>query len=113
GARVEASEYVAGEPVIALDNTGTRRTRTGNRSPLAAPQGVYRCEGNDRWGALSVSSDERWGSLVDSLGAPAWTKDEALARFGGRMEAHDSIDAELESWCANRDADDVATLLSD
>ena len=45
--------------------------------------------------------------------ASAWTKDEAFARFGGRMEAHDTIDAELGSWCANRDADDVATLLSD
>src|SRR5439155_26342530 len=53
-AMVEAAVNVAAEQVIEYDNTGTLRTRTGNRSPLAAPQGVYRCEGNDRWVALSV-----------------------------------------------------------
>jgi crotonobetainyl-CoA:carnitine CoA-transferase CaiB-like acyl-CoA transferase len=111
-AMVEAALNVAAAQLIEFDTTGTAPMRKGNRSADAAPQGVYQCAGEDRWVALSVVDDEQWQALVDALGGPAWAKPEALARLGGRVEAHDIIDAELSSWCADRDADEVASLLS-
>jgi crotonobetainyl-CoA:carnitine CoA-transferase CaiB-like acyl-CoA transferase len=66
--------------------------RWGNRSPDFAPQGVYRCAGDDQWLVLSVRDDGEWASLRAVLGDPRrWP-----ARAGhpaGRRAAHDEIDA--------------------
>ncbi len=34
--------------------------RDGNRSPWAAPQGVYACLGVEQWLAISVATDDQW-----------------------------------------------------
>jgi len=109
-AMVEAAVNVAAEQVIDYDTTGVLRTRTGNRTPLAAPQGVYQCAGEDRWVALSVPSDAQWKALVDVLGEPAWTA--GLDSADARHASHDRIDDEVARWCASRDADEVADLLA-
>jgi crotonobetainyl-CoA:carnitine CoA-transferase CaiB-like acyl-CoA transferase len=106
-AMVEAAVNVAAEQVIEFDTTGTLLTRNGNRSRSAAPQGVYQCAGDDRWVALSVSTDEQWRSLLKVLGAPEWADG-----IDDRVAAHDAIDAELANWLVDRDADEVAELLS-
>ncbi|MBV9042315.1 MAG: CoA transferase [Acidimicrobiia bacterium] len=111
-AMVEAALNVAAAQLIEFDTTDTAPMRTGNRSPVAAPQGVYQCAGEDRWVALSVVDDGQWEALVDALGGPAWAKAEALANVQDRSDAHDAIDAELSAWCADRNADEVASLLS-
>jgi crotonobetainyl-CoA:carnitine CoA-transferase CaiB-like acyl-CoA transferase len=107
-AMVEAAANVAAEQVISYDTTGVLLGRTGNRSPVAAPQGVYQCAGDDHWVALSVASDDQWKALATVLGNPPWATDGALDSLDGRRAAHDRIDAELAAWCATRDADDVA-----
>jgi crotonobetainyl-CoA:carnitine CoA-transferase CaiB-like acyl-CoA transferase len=111
-AMVEAAVNAAVEQVIEYDTTGTLRSRTGNRTSRAAPQGVYQCAGDDRWVAVSVATDEQWRALVAVLGGPAWTEDSALGRLAGRLEAHDRIDGELRPWFEGSDADEVAALLS-
>jgi crotonobetainyl-CoA:carnitine CoA-transferase CaiB-like acyl-CoA transferase len=106
-AMVEAAVNVAAEQVISFDTTGTLRTRMGNRSLVAAPQGVYRCAGDDRWVALSVATDQQWRSLLSVLGDTAWAEG-----IEDRAAAHDLIDEELGKWCAGLRAEDVAGLLS-
>ena len=44
----------AGEQVAEYGASGTVLRRDGNRGPVAAPQGVYPCAGDDRWLALAV-----------------------------------------------------------
>ena len=41
--------------------------RYGNRDPRFAPQGVYRCAGDDNWLALSVRNDAEWRALCELL----------------------------------------------
>jgi crotonobetainyl-CoA:carnitine CoA-transferase CaiB-like acyl-CoA transferase len=106
-AMVEAAVNVAAEQVIEFDTTGTLLTRKGNRSRYAAPQGVYQCAGDDHWVALSVTTDAQWRSLVKVLGGPAWADG-----VDDRVAAQDAIDAELAKWFVDRDADEVAELLS-
>jgi len=109
---VEAAVSAAAEQVIEYDAAGRLLSRSGNRSELAAPQGVYRCAGDDRWVAVAVAGDEQWDSLRRALGDPPWAQDPGLASADGRRRAHDAIDAELETWTAGRDADEVAELLA-
>ena len=109
-AMVEAAVNVAAEQVIEHDLTGALRTRSGNRSELAAPQGVYQCAGEDRWVALSVTDDDQWRALVDALGHPEWAG--GLDQMDARRAAHDQTDDQLRAWFAARDPDEVADLLS-
>ena len=110
-AMVEAALNAAAEQVIEFDAAGALLSRSGNRGPDAAPQGVYRCAGDDRWVALAVEGDEQWEALVSAIGRPSWTAAAALASREGRRAAHDEIDRQLEAWTATRDADVVADLL--
>jgi crotonobetainyl-CoA:carnitine CoA-transferase CaiB-like acyl-CoA transferase len=110
---VECALNAAAEQVIERTAYGVVLGRAGNRSPEAAPQGLYACRGSvpgaERWLALSVASDAQWASLRDCLGGPAWADDPALATLAGRHAAHDRIDAHLRAWAAEGE---VATLVA-
>ena len=109
---VEAAIAVAAEQVIEYTAYGNVLGRDGNRSPRAAPQGVYACAGTDDWLALSVLDDAQWAGLVKALGSPDWALDPELATASGRRDAHDAIDASLGDWAATIDLTTaVATLI--
>jgi crotonobetainyl-CoA:carnitine CoA-transferase CaiB-like acyl-CoA transferase len=113
---VEGALNAAAEAVIEFSAHGRKLHREGNRSPSAAPQGLYPCAGHDavtdpRWLALSVTDDAQWRGLVRVLGAPDWTRDASLASHAGRRAAHDAIDAALRPWFATRDRDETIELL--
>lgn len=109
---VEAAIAVAAEQVVEYTAYGNVLGRDGNRSPRAAPQGVYACAGDDKWLALSVLDDEQWSALVKALGSPDWALDPALGTAAGRRSAHDLIDERLGDWAAATDlASAVSTLI--
>ena len=105
---VEAALNAAVEAVFEHDLHGVVVGRAGNRSDVAAPQGVYRCAGDDSWVALAVADDEQWEALRAHL---RWPSDPSLATAAGRRDAHDDLDARLAAWCATRDAAEVADAL--
>ncbi len=69
---VETSANVAAEVVIEWSAYGRELVRDGNHGPEGSPQGVYRCEGADRWVALSCLEDAHWDRLRAAVGSPAW-----------------------------------------
>jgi crotonobetainyl-CoA:carnitine CoA-transferase CaiB-like acyl-CoA transferase len=109
---VEGALNAAAEQVIEFTAYGKLLERDGNRSPGAAPQGLYACRGNERWLALSVTNDEQWRALQTALGHPAWAEEPALARHPGRRAAHDRIDEELRRWAAERELREAIELLT-
>jgi crotonobetainyl-CoA:carnitine CoA-transferase CaiB-like acyl-CoA transferase len=110
---IEAALNAAAELVVEYGASGTILSRHGNRGPLAAPQNVYACAGNEEWLAIAVSTDEQWARLREFLGDPEWARDPALASAAGRHGAHDLIDDELAAWCATQVAGKTADLLSE
>ena len=108
---VEAALNAAAEASLEWSAHGTRLMRDGNRGPVAAPQNLYRCRGDDRWLALAVADDAQWHSLRQALGDPVWARDPALATAAGRRARHDAIDSALAAWCAEQDADAAAEAL--
>jgi crotonobetainyl-CoA:carnitine CoA-transferase CaiB-like acyl-CoA transferase len=101
-------------PLLDYAVNGRIATRAGNRSPDAAPHGVYRCrseDGRERWVAIAVETDEEWAALVRLMGAPEWAGD---ARFGtllGRKRHEDLLDAGIEQWTCTRRSAEVFHLL--
>jgi len=95
----ESSVAMLGSLLLASAVTHRRPARLGSRSTSAAPQGCYRCDGDDQWCAISVQSDEQWGALLDLLGAAGEPlREPAFARLSGRLQKPDIIDSVIESW---------------
>ncbi len=108
---VEAALNAAAEQVIERSAYGALLARDGNRGPVAAPQNLYACAGEEEWLALAVATDEQWQSLRRVLGDPEWARDPELDTDAGRRARHDLIDAQLASWCASRPVDDLVDAL--
>jgi benzylsuccinate CoA-transferase BbsF subunit len=99
---LEAMICFYGEELLATQGRGGVAPRRGNRHADRAPQGCYRCAGDDRWIAISVTSDEEWLALCElaELGPQ-------LARldFHERQRRHDEIDRALEAFTMRHEAD--------
>ncbi|QXC61642.1 CoA transferase [Aquihabitans sp. G128] len=110
-AMFDAALAVAAEPIIEWSAYGNLTARDGNRSPWAAPQGLYACAGPDRWLAASVDTDERWLALCRAIDRPDLAADPSLADLAGRRAQHDRLDDALGTWAAGRDLDEAVGLL--
>ena len=77
---------------------GAPGERIGNRHRQFAPQGCYRCAGEDAWCALSVRDDEEWAALCKVIGRPELVNDERFATEPARRANHDAIDAIITGW---------------
>ena len=75
------------------------------------PQGVYPVQGDDRWIAITVQSDENWLSLQMLMGAPQWAADKRFETTSGRIDGHDLLDRGISEWTAELDGRDLETKL--
>jgi len=98
---IEAAVNVATQTLLEHDAYGHTMKPMGNRSPHAAPQGLYRSLDDD-WLAVSVTGDGEWHALVDALDRPAWATDRRLCTLAGRHAHHDELDDALGRWAAER-----------
>jgi len=103
GQWIDASQTEAGimltqVPVLDWSANGRAWARAGNRSPYqeAAPQGIYRCAGEDRWIAVTCATEAHWKALADLAGE--CLADPRFATMAGRLAHHDALDAALSSW---------------
>ncbi len=85
--------------------------RRGNRHPAAAPHGVYRCQGDERWCAIAVFNDAEWQSFCRVLGNPAWTDDARFSTLLARLENVDALERLVETYTRERKAEDLALAL--
>jgi len=116
GQYIDLSQYEAGlqfQAPALLDASVNGRDlgRQGNRDPHAAPHGVFRCRGTDRWCAISVWDDQEWERLLTAMGHPAWATDPRWATAGGRKAHETELDGRIEEWTSQWSADEVVTIL--
>lgn len=108
---LEPALNVAAEQVIEYSAYGTLLSRMGNRSPYAAPQGVYACADPDERLALAIANDAQWQALCSVIGATDWVASPELGTLAGRRAAHDAIDARLNAWLAGRTREGAVDML--
>ena len=114
--QIEVGACLTAEQVIAHSLTGQVLGRRGNRSPDCAPQGVYRCrdeDGEKRWVAISVRDSEEFDALRKLMGEPPALATSGLETLEGRREHHDELDQSIETWTADRTADEVVAALEE
>ena len=110
--QLEACTFgLIGEQLLAFAANGAIAQPRGNRHECHAPQGCYRCSGDDRWVALVVRSDAEWKRLCDAVGWDGPRDDPRFATEEGRRHHHDEIDRLIEAWTATRTQEEVMTRL--
>ncbi|GAA1868720.1 hypothetical protein GCM10009836_56540 [Pseudonocardia ailaonensis] len=92
--QVEAGIFLSGTAVLDHSVNGRSWSRTGNRSPYkpAAPNGVYRTGGEDRWIAISAFDEEQWSGLTRVLGLDGLSADPRFATLERRLANQDALD---------------------
>ena len=85
--------------------------RMGNRSPCAAPHSAYRCRGDNRWCAITVSTESEWRSFCQAIGNPGWTQDDRFKTLTGRKQHEDGLDKLVENWTVNHTAEEVFQIM--
>jgi benzylsuccinate CoA-transferase BbsF subunit len=90
---------------------GREPSRVGNRSPTAAPHGVYPCRGEDAWCTVAVTSDEEWGRLCQVLGKPEHAAHSRFRTLAARKAHEDELDALVAEWTRHFTPDEVTARL--
>jgi len=108
--QVEVMSSLMGTAFLQYALDGQPLEPMGNRSPEAAPGGVYRCRGNDRWCAVAVYTNEEWQGFKCALSNPDWTEDSRFNTLNGRRENTDELDRLVERWTIEHTAEEVMTL---
>lgn len=109
---VEVALNLAAEQVIEYSAFGELLTRDENRSPAAAPQGVYLCAEAAEL-ALSIATDDQWKALCRLMGDSELSSDKGLADRAGRRAHHDRIDEKIDQWLVGKPLDRVVEQLLD
>ncbi|MBI4295812.1 MAG: CoA transferase [Chloroflexi bacterium] len=107
----ECSLHFLAPVILDYAVNGREFMRRGNKSSRAAPHGVYRCLGDDRWCAIAVYTDEEWQSFCQVIGNPGWTTEPRFATLLGRIENGDELDKLVDEWTANHLPEEVMALM--
>lgn len=104
---------LTGTAILDHSVNGRPYRRSGNRAPYtsAAPHGAYRCKGEDRWVAITVSKDAEWGAFCSVLGNPSWASDAKFSTQVSRCEHQEELDKNVEAWTSQRDRYEVMHAL--
>ncbi len=94
--------YMVSERILDWEANQRLGERIGNRHPWCAPQGCYRCAGEDQWCVVSVRDEEQWSALCRVMGSEELIADARFASNGARMLHHDELDAIIGAWTAGR-----------
>jgi benzylsuccinate CoA-transferase BbsF subunit len=97
--------------VLEYQSTGREPERIGNASPLAAPHGVYRCQGDDRWCTIAVSNDAEWQSLCREMGRAEYAADPRFDTTFNRKEHEVELNEIIAAWTAAQTPEAVMSRL--
>jgi len=85
--------------------------KNGNRCVYAAPHGVYRCKGDDRWCAIAVFNDDEWKTFCNVIGKPDWTRNPEFETLLSRKKNEEQLNRLIEEWTINFTPEEVLMLM--
>ena len=109
--QLESTICLIGEHLLAYQMNGRSPANRGNRHPVHAPHGVYRCRGEDSWVTIAVTSDAEWRRLCGAMDAPELADDPRFADLVSRHRHQDELDPIISGWTQSRDPYEVTNAL--
>ena len=83
----------------------------GNRDDMEAPNNTYRCQGEDKWVAISVQDDNQWSAFCQAAGHPEWLEDTRFSDAYGRHNHLEELDGLITQWTLSQTAVQVMERL--
>jgi len=111
--QAESAICIIGEAILGYSLNKKVPPRIGNRHPVYAPHGCYRCQGEDKWIAIAVSSEKEWEALCKVLGHPEWVTGEEYSDDNKRHQNHNGLDKLIESWTLQHTHYEAMALLQE
>lgn len=101
----EVGLFLTGVPLLDYEVNGREYERAGNRSPYgtAAPEGIYRTVGDDRWIAITCADDDEWARLAKEAGHPEWLEKPEFSTLAARQANRADLDKLVESWTTDQE----------
>ncbi|HKD67696.1 MAG TPA: CoA transferase [Candidatus Binataceae bacterium] len=90
---------------------GEQPARDGNRDPVMAPYGVYRCAGEDNWISICVRDENEWRDLCAAMKQPELAIDPRFATAAARKHNEDELDDILTSFTGRFDFFELEGIL--
>ena len=87
---VEVCTHMSTPQLLDLQANKHLQKRNGNRLENACPHGVFPCQGEDRWCAIAVFTENEWQAFCSAIGDPDWTKDNRFATLKRQELNHKS-----------------------
>jgi len=109
--QIEALTGCLGDAIVEYTMNKQVRPRYGNHHPFWAPQGFYRCKGDDKWVGITVKSDGEWQAFCQAIGRPALVEDERFADTMNRWQNQDELDVMIEEWTVEHEKYEVMNIL--
>jgi crotonobetainyl-CoA:carnitine CoA-transferase CaiB-like acyl-CoA transferase len=105
----EAGTTLNGPALLDYTVNGRRMRREGSPNstrsnfPGMAPHGIFACDGDDEWIAISVRDDADWKAFAGVVGVAGvageeWTRAERFATTEARLAAEDELEALVSQW---------------
>jgi benzylsuccinate CoA-transferase BbsF subunit len=110
-AQIEAGLNYMTPLILDYQVNGRELALKGNKCDYAAPHGIYKCQGDDRWVAIAVMTDAEWQSFVKAIGSPAWAKARKYATASERVKYSDELDRLVGEWTINYPPEAVEEML--
>src|SRR5207245_3422682 len=99
------------EGILEYTFNGGEPERAGNRDPMMAPHGIFKCldrpekvAGNtiDQWVAIVCSDDLDWGRLARAIGGAELARDRNYATLAARKANEDQLEAMITEWTSGQ-----------
>jgi benzylsuccinate CoA-transferase BbsF subunit len=107
----EASIHYLSPLMLDYFSSGKVAGRSGNECSYASPHGSFPCQGDDRWCAIAVFTDQEWEAFCRVLGNPAWAKRPEFSTLIGRKNQEKELNELISEWTQQRTAEDVMQLM--
>lgn len=111
----EVISSLVGPMMLDMMNNG-RSSRTpgnGSQEASAAPHGVYRCKGDDRWCAIAVFTDKQWAALCHVMRVPELVTETGFCTATDRAKNRVIVDEKLGLWTCDHSPEEVMAALQE
>ena len=107
----EASLHFLAPSILDYIVNGRIASRMGNACQYAAPHGVYRCKGDDRWCTIAVFDDKEWKAFCAAIGNPELATEPRFATVINRKEHEAELNELVETWTTKHPPEEIVRLL--
>lgn len=109
--QVESSISVVPVPLMNYAINGIVMEAKGNQHSYKAPYGIFPCQGQERWCAISVGNDREWEAFCLGIENAELLKDERFNTQLKRYEHRDILNEIVEEWTKKHTPETIMHVL--